>query len=64
MAIADTTLVLSCKNGFTMDEIKRLYLKGTYKTETDGSITWLRKGIKEIVEDTEPRIENIEIIKV
>ena len=64
VAIADTTLVLSCKNGFTMDEIKRLYLKGTYKTEADGSIIWLRKGIKEIVEETDPKITNIEIIKV
>lgn len=64
VAIADTTLVLSCKNSFTMDEIKRLYLKGTYKTEADGSIIWLRKGIKEIVEETDPKITNIEIIKV
>lgn len=64
VAIADTTLVLSCKNGFIIDEIKRLYLNGTHKTEPDGSITWLRKGIKEIVEETESKIENIEIIKV
>lgn len=64
VAIADTTLVLSCKNGFIIDEIKRLYLNGTHKTELDGSITWLRKGIKEIVEETESKIENIEIIKV
>ena len=64
VAIADTTLVLSCKNGFIIDEIKRLYLNGTHKTEPDGSITWLRKGIKEVVEETESKIENIEIIKV
>ena len=62
--IKDDTLILSCVNGFIIDEIKRLYLKGTYKTEPDNTITWLRKGIKEIVEEIEPEIKKIEIIKV
>lgn len=64
VAIVDTTLVLSCKNGFIIDEIKRLYLNGVYRTEPDNTITWLRKGIKEIVEETEPEIKKIEIIKI
>lgn len=62
--IKDDTLILSCKNGFIIDEIKRSYLNGVYRTEPDGSITWLRKGIKEVVEETEPEIKKIEIIKL
>ena len=58
------TLILSCTNGFIIDTIKKDYLNGVYRTEPDGSITWLRKGVKEIVEETEPEIEKIEIVKV
>lgn len=58
------TLVLSCTSEFVIYTIKKDYLNGVYRTEQDGSITWLRKGIKEIVEETESKIENIEIIKV
>ena len=58
------TLILSCTNGFIIDTIKKDYLNGVYRTEPDGSITWLRKGIKEIVEETEPEIKKIEIIKL
>lgn len=58
------TLILSCTNSFIIDTIKKDYLNGVYRTEPDGSITWLRKGIKEIVEETEPEIKKIEIIKL
>lgn len=58
------TLILSCTNSFIIDTIKRDYLNGVYRTEPDGSITWLRKGIREIVEETEPEIKKIEIVKV
>ena len=64
VAIKDNALILSCENGFAIDEVKRQYLNGVYRTEPDGSITWLRKGIKEIVEETEPEIKKIEIIKL
>ena len=57
------TLILSCTNGFIIDTIKRDYLNGVYRTEPDNTITWLRKGIREIVEETEPGIKKIEIIK-
>lgn len=58
------TLVLSCTSEFVIYTIKKDYLNGVYRTEQDGSITWLRKGIKEIVEETEPEIKKIEIIKL
>ena len=58
------TLILSCTNGFIIDTIKKDYLNGVYRKEPDNTITWLRKGIKEIVEETEPKIKKIEIIKV
>ena len=58
------TLVLSCTSEFVIYTIKKDYLNGVYRTEPDGSITWLRKGIKEIVEETEPEIKKIEIIKI
>ena len=57
------TLVLSCTSEFVIYTIKKDYLYGTYRTESDGSITWLRKGIKEIVEEV-GGIKDIEIIKV
>lgn len=58
------TLILSCTNGFIIDTIKKDYLYGVYRTEPDNTITWLRKGIKEVVEETEPEIKKIEIIKL
>lgn len=58
------TLILSCTNGFIIDTIKKDYLNGVYRTEPDGSITWLRKGLKEIVEETEPEIKKIKIIQL
>ena len=64
VAVINSTLILSCTNGFIIDTIKRDYLYGVYRTEPDGSITWLRKGLKEIVEETEPEIKKIEIIKL
>lgn len=64
VAVINSTLILSCTNGFVIDMIKRDYLKGVYRKESDGSITWLRKGIKEIVEDTEEGIKSVEIVKV
>ena len=64
VAIINSTLILSCTNSFIIDTIKKDYLSGVYRKESDGSVTWLRKGIKEIVEETEPEIKKIEIIKV
>ena len=64
VAIKDDTLILSCTNSFIIDTIKKDYLNGVCRTEPDNTITWLRKGIKEIVEETEPEIKKIEIIKV
>ena len=58
------TLILSCTNGFIIDTIKKDYLYGVYRKEPDNTITWLRKGIKEIIEETEPEIKKIEIVKV
>ena len=58
------TLILSCTNSFIIDTIKKDYLNGVYRTEPDNTITWLRKGIKEIIEETEPGIKKIEIVKV
>ena len=58
------TLILSCTNSFIIDTIKKDYLNGVYRKEPDNTITWLRKGIKEIVEETEPEIKKIEIVKV
>ena len=57
------TLILSCTNSFIIDTIKKDYLNGVYRKEPDNTITWLRKGIREIVEETEPEIKKIEIIK-
>lgn len=62
--IKDDTLILSCTNGFIIDTIKKDYLNGVYRKEPDNTITWLRKGIKEIVEETEPEIKKIDIMKV
>ena len=64
VAVINSTLILSCTNGFIIDTIKRDYLYGVYRTEQDGSITWLRKGIKEVVEETEKGIKSVEIVKV
>ena len=64
VTIKDDTLILSCENGFAIDEVKRQYLNGVYRTEPDNTITWLRKGIKEVVEETEEGIKKIEIVKV
>lgn len=64
VAVINSTLILSCTNGFIIDTIKRDYLYGVYRTEQDGSITWLRKGIKEVVEEIEERIKSVEIVKV
>lgn len=62
--IKDNTLILSCVNGFIIDTIKKDYLNGVYRTEPDNTITWLRKGFKEIIEETEPEIKKIEIVKL
>jgi len=64
VAIINSTLILSCTNGFIIDTIKKDYLNGVYRTEQDGSITWLRKGLKEVVEETEEGIKSVEIVKV
>lgn len=64
VAIINSTLILSCTNSFIIDTIKKDYLYGVYRTEQDGSITWLRKGIKEVVEETEEGIKSVEIVKV
>ena len=64
VAIINSTLILSCTNSFIIDTIKKDYLYGVYRTEQDGSITWLRKGIKEVVEETEKGIKSVEIVKV
>ena len=58
------TLVLSCTSEFVIYTIKKDYLNGVYRTEQDGSITWLQKGLKEIVKETEPEIKKIEIVKL
>ena len=64
VGIKDDTLILSCVNSFIIDTIKKDYLNGVYRAESDNTITWLRKGIREIIEETEPEIKKIEIVKV
>jgi|GEM_PF-885662 len=64
VAIINSTLILSCTNSFIIDTIKKDYLSGVYRKESDGSINWLRKGIKEVVEETEEGIKSVEIVKV
>lgn len=60
VSIKNDTLILSCKNLFVVDNIKRSYLNGVYKKE-NGKKILLRKGIKEIVQDTIKGIKNIKI---
>ena len=60
VSIEDDTLILSCKNLFVVDNIKRSYLDGVYKKE-NGKKILVRKGIKEIVQEV---VKNVKKIKI
>lgn len=60
VSIEDDTLILSCKNLFVVDNIKRSYLDGVYKKE-NGKKILVRKGIKEIVQEVVKTVKNIKI---
>ncbi len=60
VSINDGILTLSCDNLFVVDNIKRNYLNGVYKKE-NGEKVLLRKGIKEIAQETVKGIKKIEI---
>mgnify|MGYP004668675799 CR=1 FL=1 len=60
VSIEEDTLILSCKNLFVVDNIKRSYLDGVYKKE-NGKKILVRKGIKEIVQEVVKTVKNIKI---
>ena len=60
VSIEDDTLILSCKNLFVVDNIKRSYLDGVYKKE-NGKKILVRKGIKEIVQEVVKTVGKIKI---
>ena len=60
VSIEDDTLILSCKNLFVVDNIKRSYLDGVYKKE-NGKKILVRKGIKEIVQEVVKTVKKIKI---
>ncbi len=54
-------LVLSCNNSFVVDTIKKDYLNGI-KKKVDGKDVWVKKGIKQVVQDAVVNIEDVEIV--
>ena len=60
VSIEDDTLILSCKNLFVVDNIKRSYLDGVYKKK-NGKKILVRKGIKEIVQEVVKTVKKIKI---
>jgi hypothetical protein len=54
-------IILSVNNSFISDYIKRNYLNGTKTKLSSGEERWLRRGIKEYWQETNPNIETIEI---
>lgn len=59
--ITKDTLILSCNNNFIIDTINKNYLNGV-KRKVNNKYVWIKKGIKQIVEETKADIKNVEIV--
>lgn len=57
----NNTLILSCNNNFIIDTIKKDYLDGI-KRKVNNEYVWVKKGIKQIVEEILTGVKDVEIV--
>ena len=55
------TLILSCDNSFIIDTINKNYLNGT-KRKVKDEYVWIKRGIKQVAEEINDDIKNVEIV--